>query len=631
MDIYNLLNINADKLRDFYLLGNNVIGIHEDRVLKSNLTKLKRIEDNMPVDNEMKVEPKSVDEIIRKVIRLSKNHDYSPDNWSFFELRVVSYYLKNLCSHHNGYLFAIDLLDNNWKDLFFSGIVIFLMNSWHSIEPELKEKTSRLLVSRLQKYSGRNKRYNIFKANANLLEMAGPIRMSALISQKGLNLNDAPRILGFKSSNLKQQYYSDVIIRYVKNNRIKDLDFIEEIFKLNDLDRTKKLVLAHLVGMENDSPDALFRTKLCRFANGILGDITLSATWAPFVGATQEDVDILLRAKRLINIWFTQKSIETFFEICVQDADRKNFWLRYVDKINAFKIVGSLLVKRNLMSSNKLGGMLMKQFIETNSQVSQTSALVLFINDKMMIEFSDVGALYVYELTHSMVGFVKKGNVNSTNDLKEMSIGQLMDHDFYYPYGRMTHRGQWQERLSMWLADQVLNKNVKKFSFTDDNETDIFKPIPLTSENHTDSFEKEYKTTENNAGKNTNSQCLSSDNDTQENDVSNVNLKFTGKKLSGIRYSMSSKIIDDNIVVANDEAYYICNLRKHLFVLLKPMDKGEKALGNIWLKRTDQYDWKEIIHFNMGNEKTIGFIKINDFKFKFKESLYSDNQYKTSF
>lgn len=104
-------------------------------------------------------------------------------------------------------------------------------------------------------------------------------------------------------------------------------DTLEDIFDRHGLDRTKKLVLANLVEKADDKGDDVERSLLCKFINRVLGDVTLASTWAPFPGATEADAQKLKKAMKLVNMWFTQQIIEVFFDVCVQDQDRRNFGL----------------------------------------------------------------------------------------------------------------------------------------------------------------------------------------------------------------------------------------------------------------------------------------------------------------
>ena len=487
-DIYHLLNINSEIFRDYPLLANRVADHQVEKVINSNMGKLKQIEDRMLIGKGIEVPKRSIDEVIRKVIRLSSKNDSSPENWSIRELRIVSYYLMKLRNNSTDYFYALALLDNNWRNIYFNGLIFYLMNSWNSIEIEYRDATSKLVTKKLREYTDNNKRYKLLKNHTDLLEKAGPIRMSALLSIKKMNLTDAPMIMGFKNSIFNQSYFSDVIIKYIEINNINDLDYIEEILEIHDLDRTKKLLFANLVEKADKVGDGVSRAILCRYINRILGDVTLASTWAPFAGATHAEADKLKHTMKLVNMWFAQQIIEVFFEVCVQDKERKKFWLNYVQYVSGVKIVGSTLIKRLLQTNSKIGNMFLKHFIETNQLSSQTAALVLFIKNKMIVEFSDTGALYVYNQNHNKVKLVTtlRRNLDTINDLKIPTMNMLvdiLDYDYlrFKEEGRMTHQGNWQMRLSKWMSRMVLSNN-DNVSFLDMKDNDIFKETPLPRE-----------------------------------------------------------------------------------------------------------------------------------------------------
>lgn len=63
-------------------------------------------------------------------------------------------------------------------------------------------------------------------------------------------------------------------------------------------------------------------------------------------------------------------------------------------------------------------------------------------------------------------------------------MGSLIDiSDWYYntynEEGRMTHRGNWQGRLSSWLQQKVISSNNTGISFQDAEDNDLFKAIPV--------------------------------------------------------------------------------------------------------------------------------------------------------
>lgn len=482
-----LLGINLDAIQTFPELAAVVTDTQTERCIYKNISRLKSIEERMLVDKSIEVSLQSIEEVIEKVKQFSAKDQIDLEKWSIRELRIVSYYMMKLRSNNKAFYYAIQLLDNKWKSLYFNGLVFYLLNSWHSLEEEYKEVTSSLILKKLAEYTDNNRRYVLFKNNANLFEHNGPLRMGKLLIARNIDLKKAPEILGFKASAFKQSYYSDVIVRYIIDKKITNFDYIEEIIDLHNHDRTKKLIFAHLVELENAKGDAISRMHLCKFINRKLGDVTLKTTWAPFPGATTEEAQRLKSVSKLVYMWFAQQIIEVFFEICVQDPERKKFWLKYVNNLSSFKIVGSILTKKMLMQDRRINTMFYKHYITTNSHSSQTSALVLFIKNKMIVEFSDTGALYVYNQTHTQVKLITSINrsINSTNDLKIPSMEQLIEiGDFYYynEEGKMHHRGNWVPRLTNWMNKIVLNRSNLHTSIFDTRDKGLFTAKPLDKE-----------------------------------------------------------------------------------------------------------------------------------------------------
>lgn len=613
-DVYSLLNINQGMLQDFRLLADRVADHQTEKVVNKNMSKLKQIGERMLVDKGLEVAQQSIDEIISKVIRMAPSGNTAGENWTVRELRIVSYYLMKLRDDSINYMYALELLNNNWKNMFFNGLAFYLLNSWHSIEPDFRTLTGQLLMRKLEEYSDSNRRYNLWKNRLNLFDSNGPTRMAAMLSAKRMNIEEAPTLLGFKESSIKQSYYSDVIIKYIANNGITDRDSIEDIFELHNLDRTKKLVFAYLIEKEDQIGDGLRRAQLCRFANTQLGDVTLATSWSPFAGATETDVQKLKKAMQLVNMWLAQQIIESFFEICVQDKERKNFWLKYVNNISAFKIIGSTATKRLLQSNSKIGSMFLRHYIETNSYSSQTSALVLFIKNKMIVEFSDTGALYVYNQTHQKVKTVTNARygISSTNDLKIPSMNVLIEANtwggyYYHEEGRMTHQGYWQQRLDGWINQMVLSSQNTSVSFMENKHDDIFKSKPLPTENFKPL--KEYGGNE------------EIDSSVTEINKQNITSQSTINDTQ-FSYRIASKTLDNNVrIVANAKGFYL-SLGKNHYQQIKPFAAGESPTGSIWIKKSSLNGWNEIVHNYFGSDvRSIGFIRITTDEVIYKESL----------
>jgi hypothetical protein len=301
--------------------------------------------------------------------------------------------------------------------------------------------------------------------------------------------------------------------------------------------------------------------------------------------------------------------------VCVQDRDRKNFWLKYVQYVSGFKIVGSTAIKCLLQNNSKIGGMFLKHFIETNQYSSQTAALVLFIKNKMIVEFSDTGALYVYNQNHNQVKLItsRQRGLNSTNDLKIPSMQMLIEiSEWGFLYlneeGRMHHRGHWQSRLSSWLQKIVLSSDNTNISFLDLKDDDIFKETPLPNEEDVsleDNFEELNKAEEINRQEGPNFDIIIYEN--------NVKIKIYSKWVDNVR------------VVANDKGFYVNKVSSSQFAKIKKMLPGQRPIGSIWIKRTNNPEWSEIVHFYNGAEICIGYMKQVPSGILYKETIIQQN------
>lgn len=622
-DIYALLNINKGILQDFHLQANRAVDHQTELAINRNVRTLKEIEERMMTDTAVKVSQQTIDEVIMKVIKNAKEKNQDMSIWSIRELRIVSYYLMKLQGNEGAYRYALTLLDSNWRDLFFNGLSFYCLDTWNMIDPEFRVQTCELLRKKLQAYKDNNKKYMAMKNHANLFDEAGPRRLCALLTQKKEDLKEAPSFFCNKPASISQSYYSDVIVNFFEVNKITDFDYIDSVIELHNNARTKKLVFADLVSRINENGDELKRTKLCKFANRRLGDITLSSTWAPFIGATEKEAQKLKNAKQLVNLWFNRKIIETFFEVCVQDRDRKEFWLKYVEYVTAFRIVGSTATKRLLQGDSRISGIFLPFYIETESRISQTSALVLFIKNKMIVEFSDTGALYVYNQRREKVKLVtnRKRNINSTADLKIPSMNNLINindwgYQTYYEEGRMTHQGHWQGRLSGWLQDKVLTSNNTTFSFLETKDNDIFKAKPIPKEEYKPKFSATERTLfdEEPAYLRTTIQAadqkLLSRNEANSATSQSSNSKQVVYETC-ISWCISSKWIthDKCRIVCNHKGFYINISRGKQYVHISKLVEGAKPLGSIWIKRPNINGWQQIVHSTNGHEYSIGYIK----------------------
>lgn len=648
-DAYSLLNLSRDVIKDFHLLANRIDDIQIQRIINNNVRKLKSIEEQMLANGGLNVSKQSIDEVLYKVVKASVRDELVLDEWTGRELRILSYYMMKLQDEEAAFEYGLKLLDIGWKNLFFNGLLFFLLNSWCLIKPTLRAKVSGLVIKKLQNYEDNNPRFKILKNNGNLLEESGPIRLAAILIAKNMDINKAPEIIGSKPSAISQSYFSDVIIKYCNRFKLNE-EKLEKLFSVHNLQRTKQLVFADLVQHEDEAGNPISQALLSNFINRSLGDVTLKQTWAPFLGATYEEAQRLKDAMQRVNLWFTRRIIETFFEVCVQDRDRKNFWLDYVPHVKGFKIAGSSTTKQLIQSDPKIGSMFHRHFIETNSRISQTSALILNIREYILIEFSDTGSLYAYKQDNKSISFLKRVNKNSVSisDLKQPSLGMLVEQGYwgyntYREEGRMVHMGYWQERLKAWMDYNVMSEDNISPSFFDpiDDKTFSARPLPkqekITSVTSSDvkpkvrAINNPVKVKES-IEKKDNSQhpkqvTLKTSIVSQPEVEATLRLSnqlFTEAIYkSNVDYSKTSKYFfyDSVRVVCNKESFFINIYKTKKFVKIRNII-GELPSGNIWIKGQNADGWSSIV-FALPSKKEIivGYIRLGGGSVIFKQDL----------
>lgn len=600
-NVYGLLNLNRDILENFALQGRLIENnVETDRILRNATRKLKAIEDRMQDDGKRPdFNLQSIEEVIEKVKREANGTN---EEWALKELRLVSYYMVRLRNEQKVFDHALWLLESNWKDMFINGLMFFLMNSWNICADNLLIGVSELVKRHLINYSGSIKRYLILKRQTDLLEKIGPVRLATILSTKNIPLDDAPTILGYKASSLSFPYFSDVIINYFKRKQEIDYDEMENIFSKHSLDRTKKLIYAYLVEKAEDSGDDNFQGAVVRSARRILGDINVSTTWSPFTGATPEDIWQLNKAKDLIIAWGARKTVDAFFDVCVQDPRRRKCWLEYVGNIMDYRIVGSTSVRTKLQANSEVAPLLRSCFIATNSKVSTTAALVLFIKDKVFVEFSDVGSLYIYNTTNRIIRDIKKRRtLDSTSDLKDTSVGMAIDQYSSWSYiyndeGRITHRGEWEERFRRWMREKMDMRPGQKVKYS------IPKPLPATSNSDNFNSIEDRNFTDNYINSISESNTVSlnkiviqpslfKDNDADPKTDTTTTISSISSPCTppgGFLISSKTVFVDTGAqIVANDKAFYIyiVNTKKYYYIC-----KNSHRTNNgmrIWLKKAD--------------------------------------------
>lgn len=638
-NIYALLSVNSDLLSNFAFQANLIEDKGTERILNQNVKKLEQIERAHGSEVKCSMPTHTINAVVQKVLR--KVLKDSDEEMTIPELRIISYNLSQFHGDDKAYSYVLTLLEEGWNDMFFNGIASYLLSSWTHIRKDYLTKCICLFTGKLHTYSGKIQRYHKLKEGSDFFQENGPLRLGSLIVHKKIPLKEAPLVLGYKQSAFAHSYFSDVILKFIKDTNLSDVDFLEdEIFAYHKEERTKKLVFANLILVAEKSGDTFRQRKISSVARRVLGDITLSSTWAPFQGATNEEISNLRRASELVNLWVNRLVIEAFFEVCVQDKSRERFWIDYAKEVTGFKIAGSSLVRRMLQQDPRIDAQtLYKCFIETSSNLSKTSALILIFRGKAVVEFSDVGSVYAYNVTNSVISSVLKSRkrIDKTDELKDRSLPILVESQGYYSWlyeeGRLTHRGEWETRLRTWLREKVfVSSNVDPYIET---VNEVFKSIPISYEEPKLEDEPQTKIREdslfddedllnidnrlvNNSESSSDNRIIPETKDIEKKD-SYEKAQNNGKgsiwtSLDSASLLSSKWIFDGSCqVIGTFNGFYLHIVTKETnrYAKIKEYKINSTNKGNIWIKKPIGKNWHPVVYFVNGQECSLGFIKIS--------------------
>ena len=563
-DIYKLLDIDITFPKKFSSLAKYVVSSQTETLIMNHIDRLRKIDEDLFVDAMRNIPQQSIDEVIYRVIREARTGSNSNKKWSNKELRILSYYLNYLHEDERAFAFAMRIMSLNWKDFLFNGLVIYLLNNWLSEEQNYLKRVRGLVSEELESYNKSNSRYGKLKQNVGFLDdESGAMRMATLISMKNQNLEEAPRMIGFSPSFFSLPYFSEVILKYIEKIEVKDLDVIGAILEKHNYDRTRKLALAYLVLDADENGTELRQNEVAKLARSILGDISLASSWSPFPDATEEDVAKLRLAKDTVRKWSNRNVIRVFFEKCVKDPVRQRYWLKRSPSIVDFRIVGIETEKYKLEKDERTKELVHNYFIPC--VYKQDTALILCIKDKVFVEYSKVGSLYVHNHDAQCLKPIYKGAnyISRTDSFKKGVYQKLIDIDgiYYYhsPVGKMPHIGDWVRRLESWFRKMMDSRVAPNIGFTPNNDDEIFVVKPKAPE---------------------------------------------VRYVDDIKYMLASKDVPVKkgcFVVVNRDGYYIRLPYGMRYAFIKPLSEGETPNGAL-LIRAKGNGWFRVVHVYMRKE-----------------------------
>ena len=378
----------------------------------------------------------------------------SPD-FTSIELKKMCYFADEIASIEEEYSYLIDLFKSNWKDSFLNGLIYFILSKWDNLEYDIKTKLFKeFILEKISDYDGNKHRFLKAKENIIYLREGGATKLGQKLKVDKIRIIHAPQAIGQKDSTLVFSYFSKVIQAFYYKDYLNHED-LDEVLSTHSSLNTSKIVLSDKINYVSsiDKLDEIDTLKALALEH--IGDPSINSKWGT-TGMDDESAIKVKLAHEKVNRWVIQMYINVVFSKLIEDPRRRVFWLKYVDHITSFKVIGSPLIRQILASDSLLSYSLKYYFKQTvDERTKSTCSMLITIKDHYFIEFSDLGALYVYEKSNHSISKLLNGNIGKIEDLKTSQYHNLVEPGYYIDTcnndGKMVHRGMWEDRLKNWF------------------------------------------------------------------------------------------------------------------------------------------------------------------------------------
>jgi len=390
------------------------------------------------------------------------------------ELRTLSYSLAysekgavSIFESDNQLDFALALLSSSWKPGFIIGLINCYMLNWDTTLRKSHAQLFRFISDKFLEYQGNRAILLAFKANWKYFEApGGDLKLGIDMAVNNHKITEVTEFLSLPNSWINFPYFSNVIIAYYEAKQRNLFEFISDIELIlisHNSNKTSKRVISKIIIYCNSDQFAAKRNLIKNLAIKFIGDPENAALWMVFSGATENEKNDLDLARSILNQWIVSDFIALFFEICINDRRRKAFWLKYTKAVTSFKIYGSSSVKSRLAREQRIEEHIHSRF-ETVSGSGFVSAIVLYLKDYMLVEFSEPGfAFYAYKINNVNRPLANYG-IHKIEDLRRSFMPSLATRSRRYitdvnEEGRLPHTDgelYWESIFEYWL------KNVAK-------------------------------------------------------------------------------------------------------------------------------------------------------------------------
>lgn len=353
------------------------------------------------------------------------------------------------------------LLKNDWSNRYLCPLALFMLSDWDKMFQN--KDFHSFILNEIRKSKSNIRLISTINQFINFFHKDGAKEFVLYLRKNKKNLVDTISMLGLKKENISYVYFRDMMIYYYSEAESID-DAFEEYLELCNSNEIRKIVLAQLIvnidPKERSAPELWQKQKekLKKLAIKYIGMPEKDILWNLDTNVPVNAKENVRKARYIVRSWITQQYINVVFNELMHDKRRAVFWSKYAGSIADFKVVGSEKA-RNIINNHLKDTDIKAHYIFARSRkikfyrnAPDIYAFIMWIKDRIMIEFSDTGnALYVYNETLWNTLNWKKGDVVADLKMKNWLYQYLINMNVYNDYGRLRHAGNWEDRLKDWL------------------------------------------------------------------------------------------------------------------------------------------------------------------------------------
>ena len=461
--IYDIVGFYFDH-KSFTLGASSAISNAQQQIIDNATNRQRTIARHCAVAEDKQPNQSTIDAAYRKF--KSGYTRLNVEDYSSREVRALIYCIHKFDNDTMVSAFA-KLLDKQWKNRFFNGLLYYLLSFWDTAENTRLQMIIDVFQRKLSIYDGKRDKYLLLKQNARFLALNGAELLGMTLRKMDVGQTEscyifsAPSVFfGLSSNNLDFQYYSKVITSYFGRDAIEKLDLLREVLDRHNYDVTPKRIIPAMIIQNKDGVNEARQEYIRSIAVGMIGNPELQSKWTMRNGSPEEKSN-LEEARQILNEWLKRKFISIFFEKCMHEPSRKKYWLDNIDIIENLEIWTTPFTKSLLMQDKRIADMLeTKVNVLSNEKNIDRSALIMSVGGFFFIEFSDVGCLYIFRKNSPYGKTIASNRFFYFDEIKRMKVETIQSFYVEKDEGKITHNTGWEATLDKWMKRHHVTQDI---------------------------------------------------------------------------------------------------------------------------------------------------------------------------